>query len=158
MVSTRNSLNGSFSSTRENSKYSRTSNIGRTLVGNKILDHSDVAGHSDAVCPSTPLQPLLHSRRNARLQWIEQRQLQTRQETFKFQDLLRLTYVVFRNFYNLSVQKLWIKQMLPQYMQHGRIYETLTALYNAYGWVGLFVVHFICCAMRMISGNELCYM
>ena len=26
--------------------YSKTSNIGRTLVGNKIVDHSDVVGAS----------------------------------------------------------------------------------------------------------------
>ena len=46
--------------------YRQTSNIRLTSVGNKIVDHSDEA-----------LLPLhLHSRLNAWLQWIRQRQLQ----------------------------------------------------------------------------------
>ena len=45
-------------------KYRRTSDIRRTLVGNKTVDHSDAVG-----------QLHLHSRLNTWLQWIGQRQL-----------------------------------------------------------------------------------
>ena len=50
-------------------KYSQTSNISNTLVGYKIVDHSDVA----------LLQLHFHSRLNTWLQWIGQRQYKTRQ-------------------------------------------------------------------------------
>ena len=57
------------------SKYSKTSNISHTFVGNKLVDHSAL------------LQLHLHSRLNTWLQWIEQRRLQdeTRNiEVFRF--------------------------------------------------------------------------
>ena len=49
--------------------YRQTSNVSRTLEGNKIVDHSDVVG-------AAPVQLHLHSRLNTLLQWIRQRQLQ----------------------------------------------------------------------------------
>ena len=54
--------------------YCQTSNISRTLVGNKIVDHSDVVGASPVGAAPTTEQ--LHSRLNTWLQWFEQRQLQ----------------------------------------------------------------------------------
>ena len=40
--------------------YRKTSNIGRTLVGNKIVDHSDVVGASPVgAAPTTPLEKVL---------------------------------------------------------------------------------------------------
>ena len=53
-------------------KYRKTSNISRTFVGNKIVDHSDVVGASLAAL----LQLHLHSRLNIWLQGIRQRQPQ----------------------------------------------------------------------------------
>ena len=47
--------------------YRKTSNISRTLVGNKIVDHSDVVG-------AAPVQLHLRSRPNIWLQGIQQRQ------------------------------------------------------------------------------------
>ena len=52
--------------------YCQTSNIRHTLIGNKLVDHSDVVGAS----PVSALQLHLHSRLNACLQNIAQRQLQ----------------------------------------------------------------------------------
>ena len=52
--------------------YRQISNISCTLVGNKIVDHSDVVGASTVVL----LQLHLHSRLNTWLQYIAQRQLQ----------------------------------------------------------------------------------
>ena len=48
--------------------YRQTSNVSRTLVGNRIVDHSDVIG--------ALLQLHHHFRLNAWLQWIGQTQLQ----------------------------------------------------------------------------------
>ena len=56
--------------------YCKTSNIRCTLVGNKIVDHSDVVG------ASTLLQLHLHSRLNIWLQGIRQRQPQDRARIF----------------------------------------------------------------------------
>ena len=53
-------------------EYRQTSNISRILMGNKIVDRSDVVGAS----PSALLQQHLHSRLNTWNQWIGQRQLQ----------------------------------------------------------------------------------
>ena len=52
--------------------YPQTANISCTLVGNKIVDHSDVVG----ALPAVLLQLHLHSQLNTWLQWIGQRQLQ----------------------------------------------------------------------------------
>ena len=49
--------------------YHQTSNIRRTLAGNKHVDHSDVVG-------AAPIQLHPHSRLKAWFQWIGQRQLQ----------------------------------------------------------------------------------
>ena len=59
--------------------YHQTSNISRTLLGNKIVDHSDVVGASPVgAAPTT-------SSFSTWLQWIVQRQLQdgTRQISVK---------------------------------------------------------------------------
>ena len=53
------------------STYRKTSYISRTLVGNKLVDNSDVVGHR----LSALLQLHLHSQHTTWLQWIERRQL-----------------------------------------------------------------------------------
>ena len=52
--------------------YHETSNISRTLVGNKIADHSDVFGAAPVGTIPTTSSFLFHTW----LQWIGQRQLQ----------------------------------------------------------------------------------
>ena len=52
----------------EQTVYRQVANISRTLVGNKVVDHSDVV--------SAMLQLHLHSRPNTWLYWIGQIQLQ----------------------------------------------------------------------------------
>ena len=52
-------------------QYRKTSNISRTLLGNKIVDNSDAVG----AFLSAPLQLHLHSQLNTWLQWVERRQL-----------------------------------------------------------------------------------
>ena len=52
--------------------YNQTSNVSHTLVGNKIVDHTDVVGGLKHGL-SGLLQLHLHSRLNAWLQWIGQR-------------------------------------------------------------------------------------
>ena len=59
--------------------YRKTSNISRTLVGNKIVDHSDIVGAS----PSALLQLHLYSRLNIWLKGIRQRQPQDSTRIFK---------------------------------------------------------------------------
>ena len=56
----------------------KSCNISYTVVGNKIVDHSDVVGASpvDAAPMSAMLQLHLHSQFNTCLQWIGQWQLQ----------------------------------------------------------------------------------
>ena len=50
--------------------YRKTSNISRTLVGNKIVENSDIVGALPVgAAPTT-------SQLNTWLQWMEQRQLQ----------------------------------------------------------------------------------
>ena len=53
---------------RETCAYFQTSNISATLVGNEIVDHSDVVGAA--------AQLRRHSRLNTWLQWIALRKLQ----------------------------------------------------------------------------------
>ena len=55
--------------------YRQASNISRTLVGSKIVDHPDVVGASP-VDTVALLQLHLHSELNSYLQSIGQRQLQ----------------------------------------------------------------------------------
>ena len=62
--------------------YRQTSNIRRTLVGNEIVDHSDVAGAS---APTT-----FHSRLTLDFNELVKGNCKTRRETFKFWDLLGL--------------------------------------------------------------------
>ena len=65
--------------------YRQISEMMRTLLSNKLADHSDVVG-------AEPVQLLFHSRLNTWLQWIGQRQLncKMRRQLFKFGNLLRL--------------------------------------------------------------------
>ena len=64
LLHTRMILNQMWSSQQAAELYRKTSNISRTLVGNKIVDNSDV------------VQQHLHSQLNTWLQWTERRQLQ----------------------------------------------------------------------------------
>ena len=65
-------------------KYCKTSNISRTLVGDKIIDPSDVVGASPVgAAPTT-------SSLSTWLQWIGKDNCKTRREPFKFWDLMRL--------------------------------------------------------------------
>ena len=52
--------------------YCQTSNISCTLVGNKIVDHSDVVGAAPGGAASTTSSFSI----NTWLQWIQQKQLQ----------------------------------------------------------------------------------
>ena len=52
--------------------YRQTFNINRILVGNKIVDHSDVVG----ALPVRAAPTTSHARLNTWIQWIGQRQLQ----------------------------------------------------------------------------------
>ena len=60
--------------------YIQTSNISRTLGGNKIVAHPDVVG----VSLSAPPQLHLHSQLNTWLQWLDKDNCQTRRETLSF--------------------------------------------------------------------------
>ena len=62
-------LNGKKNS---NHKYRQTSNLSCTLVGNKIVDHSDVVGAPPIGAAPTSS----HYRLNTWLRWIEHRHLQ----------------------------------------------------------------------------------
>ena len=68
---------------RPNNEYRQTSNIRRALVGNKIVDHSDVVGASPVGC----------SRYIFILDFngLGKDNYNSRRETFKFYDLMRLT-------------------------------------------------------------------
>ena len=62
-----------FSMVQSTKKYRKVSYIRRTLVGNNIVDHSDVVGASPVgVAPTTPFLHQLYTW----LQWIGQIQLQ----------------------------------------------------------------------------------
>ena len=63
-------------------KYPQTSNIIHTLLGNRIVDLSDVVKAS-LTGVSALLQLNLRSRSNTWLQWIEQRQLQDKTRHIK---------------------------------------------------------------------------
>ena len=65
--------------------YRKTSNISRTLVGNKIVDNSDEVGASPVILNLTPDFNGLSEDNYKRIQ-----------ETFKFQDLVRLIQEVLR--------------------------------------------------------------
>ena len=62
-------------------EYRKVSNISRTLVGNKIVDHSDVVGASPAL-----LQLHLYSQLNG----LGKDNCKTRRETFRFWDCVLL--------------------------------------------------------------------
>ena len=64
-------------------QYCQTSNISRTVIGNKLVDHSDVVGASPVGANST----IRHSRLNTWIQWIGKGKLQD--ETRGFSDYLR---------------------------------------------------------------------
>ena len=84
----------------------QTSGIGRTLVGNKLLDHSDVVETSPVgAAPTT--SSCLHSRLNTLFQWVEQRQLQdaTIRETLSFWNLCDL-YQMFDGINSVCMRQL----------------------------------------------------
>ena len=73
--------------------YRKTSNISRTLVGNKIVDNSDVVGASPVGAAATissfsNLTPGFNGLSEDKCKWI--------QVTFKFWDLVRLILEVLR--------------------------------------------------------------
>ena len=70
-------------------RYRKTFNIRRTILGNKIVDHSDIVGASPV--GAAPATSLFVS--NTWLQWIQQRQLQD--ETKKW-DFVRLVLEIWR--------------------------------------------------------------
>ena len=72
--------------------YRQTSNISRTLLGNKIVYHSDVVGASPVgAAPTTSsLSTYLAS-----TDWTKDN-YKRRRETFKFYDLVRLILDVWR--------------------------------------------------------------
>ena len=61
--------------------YFQTSNISRSLVGNKLVDDLDVVGSA--------LQLYLHSGFNTWLRWIGQLQLEDENESIQFKALVR---------------------------------------------------------------------
>ena len=71
--------------------YIVKSNIGRTLVGNKIVDHSDVVGASPV--GAAPTTSSFSTEHQASLDWEN---CTTRRETFKFGDLVRLILEILR--------------------------------------------------------------
>ena len=71
------------------SSYQQSSNISHTLVGNKIVDHSDVVGASPVGAAPTTL-----SFSTWHLAVMDQ--VKTRRETSKFGDLVRLILEVWR--------------------------------------------------------------
>ena len=66
--------------------YSQTSNISCTLVGNKIVDHSDVVGASPVGAAPTACSFLTPG-----LDGLDKDNCKMRQETFKFWDLVPYT-------------------------------------------------------------------
>ena len=73
--------------------YRKTSNISRTLVGNKIVDNSDVVGASPVgAAPTTSSFLTLTPGFNG----LGKDHCKRRQETFKFWDLVRLILEVLR--------------------------------------------------------------
>ena len=72
--------------------YWQTSNIRRTLVGNNIVDQSNLIGASPVgAAPTKSSFSTEHQ-----LQWIGQRQLRDRMKKFKFWDLLCLILEVWQ--------------------------------------------------------------
>ena len=65
--------------------YRQISNIRRTLVGNKIIDHSDVVGASPVGAAATT-----SSFSTCSFNGLGKHNCKTRQETFKFWDLVTL--------------------------------------------------------------------
>ena len=68
--------------------YRKVSNIRRTLVGNKIVDRSDVAGASPVGVAPTTSSFLTYI--NTWFQWIDQRQLQDETRNIYVWDWVRL--------------------------------------------------------------------
>ena len=66
--------------------YHQITDINRTLVGNKTVDHSDVAGASP-----------VDARLNTWFQWIGQRKLQDETRNIKFRDLVHMCRFVLQN-------------------------------------------------------------
>ena len=67
-------------------EYHQFSNTSRTIVGNEIVDHSDVVGASPV--GTAPTTPSFLPKYLASVDWVET--TATRRQTFKFWDLVRL--------------------------------------------------------------------
>ena len=79
--------------------YNQTSNISRTLTGDKIVDHSDVVGASPVgATPTTwTTSSDLYSRLNTWCQWLGHGQLQVEtRNIYKFWDLVLLMLEVWQ--------------------------------------------------------------
>ena len=75
--------------------YNRqTYNIRRTLVGNKIVDHSDVVGTSPV--SAAPTTSSFSTKHLASIDWTKISICKTRRETFQCWDLVRLILEVWR--------------------------------------------------------------
>ena len=80
--------------------YRQVSNISCTLVGNKIVDYSDVVGASPVGAAPTTAS----SRLNTWLHWIGQRQLQNETINIYVWDLVRLILEILRYILQLDTQ------------------------------------------------------
>ena len=67
-------------------EYRKTSNIKHILLGNKIVDHSDIVGASPV--GAAPTTSLFSSWRLSSVDWADN--CKTRRETYKFRALVRL--------------------------------------------------------------------
>ena len=76
--------------------YRQVSNISRTLVGNKIVDHSDVVGASPVGAAPTMYIFILDL--TPGLNRLGKDNCKTRRESFKFCDLVRLILETLRQF------------------------------------------------------------
>ena len=86
--------------------YRQVSNIRRTLVGNEIVDHSDIVGASPVgAAPTTS-----SSRLNTWLQWIGQKQLQDETRSFV------IWCVLYRDFTVCEISKLGLKEEDLRYL------------------------------------------
>ena len=121
--------------------YRQTSNIGRTLMGNKLVDHSNVVGAS----PVGLLQLHLHSQLNTCFNELGKDNYKTRRETFKFWDLmslilevrLQLMYEIQATaFTDFSFISDWLDTLRPR--QKADVFHTTFSA--AFSWMKMFEI------------------